>query len=221
MDADLGIDRILHVKIPVTDVAASARWYSRLLDMRLAIGVRRRQCSAGGRVGPARHRDPHCPPRPCPFKQQPGPLRFRPHRVRDEVTAGLGGLRRTVRSLGGRQHRRAPFRGRRGHGCCRPGRNSDPFPLRHRASAIRGSAEPSRDYYIHALRRPRACGHTDLGIVIPTTGPRPRSVPLVPLKAGLRMTPGRLRRPTVAASAIIPRRRSSGRPLRRFLRGWR
>ncbi len=37
MDADLGIDRIYHVKIPVTDVAASARWYSRLLDMRLAM----------------------------------------------------------------------------------------------------------------------------------------------------------------------------------------
>jgi len=37
VDADLGIDRIYHVKIPVTDVAASARWYSRLLDMRLAM----------------------------------------------------------------------------------------------------------------------------------------------------------------------------------------
>ena len=32
-----GIDRLLQVKIPVTDVAASARWYARLLDMRLAM----------------------------------------------------------------------------------------------------------------------------------------------------------------------------------------
>jgi catechol 2,3-dioxygenase-like lactoylglutathione lyase family enzyme len=33
----LGIDRLLQVKVPVTDVATSARWYARLLDMRLAM----------------------------------------------------------------------------------------------------------------------------------------------------------------------------------------
>jgi hypothetical protein len=37
METDLGIDRLLFVKIPVTDVAASARWYARLLDLRLAM----------------------------------------------------------------------------------------------------------------------------------------------------------------------------------------
>jgi catechol 2,3-dioxygenase-like lactoylglutathione lyase family enzyme len=37
MSADLGIDRIAHVKLPVTDVAGSAHWYAQLLDMRLAM----------------------------------------------------------------------------------------------------------------------------------------------------------------------------------------
>jgi catechol 2,3-dioxygenase-like lactoylglutathione lyase family enzyme len=37
MTNDLGIDRLLQVKVPVTDVATSARWYARLLDMRLVL----------------------------------------------------------------------------------------------------------------------------------------------------------------------------------------
>ena len=37
MGATVGIDRFLHVKIPVTNVERSARWYAQLLDMRLAM----------------------------------------------------------------------------------------------------------------------------------------------------------------------------------------
>jgi catechol 2,3-dioxygenase-like lactoylglutathione lyase family enzyme len=37
MGAPIGIDRFLHVKIPVTNVERSARWYAQLLDMRLAM----------------------------------------------------------------------------------------------------------------------------------------------------------------------------------------
>lgn len=37
MAEDLGLDRLLQVKVPVTDVAASAHWYARLLDMRLVL----------------------------------------------------------------------------------------------------------------------------------------------------------------------------------------
>jgi catechol 2,3-dioxygenase-like lactoylglutathione lyase family enzyme len=37
MTNDLGIDRLLQVKVPVTDVSTSARWYARLLDMRLVL----------------------------------------------------------------------------------------------------------------------------------------------------------------------------------------
>src|SRR4051812_26156098 len=37
MATDLGIDRLLQVKVPVTDVAGSARWYARLLDMQLRL----------------------------------------------------------------------------------------------------------------------------------------------------------------------------------------
>lgn len=35
MGSSIGIDRLLHVKIPVTDVERSARWYARLLALRL------------------------------------------------------------------------------------------------------------------------------------------------------------------------------------------
>jgi catechol 2,3-dioxygenase-like lactoylglutathione lyase family enzyme len=35
--SNIGIDRLLHVKIPVTDVERSARWYARLLDLRLVM----------------------------------------------------------------------------------------------------------------------------------------------------------------------------------------
>jgi catechol 2,3-dioxygenase-like lactoylglutathione lyase family enzyme len=37
MGSRIGIDRFLHVKIPVTNVERSARWYARLLDMRLVM----------------------------------------------------------------------------------------------------------------------------------------------------------------------------------------
>lgn len=37
MGAPIGIDRFLHVKIPVTNVERSARWYAQLLDMRLTM----------------------------------------------------------------------------------------------------------------------------------------------------------------------------------------
>jgi len=37
MGTILGIDRLLQVKVPVTDVARSARWYAQLLGMRLAM----------------------------------------------------------------------------------------------------------------------------------------------------------------------------------------
>jgi catechol 2,3-dioxygenase-like lactoylglutathione lyase family enzyme len=37
MAAPIGIDRFLHVKIPVTNVERSARWYARLLDLQLVI----------------------------------------------------------------------------------------------------------------------------------------------------------------------------------------
>lgn len=34
---DLGIDRVIHVKVPVSDVVRSARWYAALFNMRLAM----------------------------------------------------------------------------------------------------------------------------------------------------------------------------------------
>ena len=37
MTSDLGIDRLLQVKVPVTDVRTAAQWYARLLDMRLVM----------------------------------------------------------------------------------------------------------------------------------------------------------------------------------------
>jgi catechol 2,3-dioxygenase-like lactoylglutathione lyase family enzyme len=37
MGKDLGIDRLLQVKVPVTDVRTAARWYARLLDMLLVM----------------------------------------------------------------------------------------------------------------------------------------------------------------------------------------
>ena len=37
MVAAIDIDRLLHVKIPVTNVERSARWYAQLLDIRLAM----------------------------------------------------------------------------------------------------------------------------------------------------------------------------------------
>jgi hypothetical protein len=37
MRSPVGIDRLLQIKIPVTKVERSARWYAQLLDMRLAM----------------------------------------------------------------------------------------------------------------------------------------------------------------------------------------
>lgn len=37
MAEDLGLERLLQVKVPVADVAVSAHWYARLLDMRLVL----------------------------------------------------------------------------------------------------------------------------------------------------------------------------------------
>jgi catechol 2,3-dioxygenase-like lactoylglutathione lyase family enzyme len=37
MGSLIGVDRLLHVKIPVTNVERSARWYARLLDLRLVM----------------------------------------------------------------------------------------------------------------------------------------------------------------------------------------